>query len=723
MRIRLLLVLIFVISGILANVHAQVRVLPLGDSITQGSSSYNTYRRPLWKMLIQAGYSVDFIGKTTLTASGTLPPNPDFDLDHEGHSGWRADELASQLPTWLASYTPDVVLLHVGSNDALQNHGGTSYLPMTVNDITQIISRLRADNPNVRVLLARIIGVAENLTWRGALAIDINARIDALNAQIMNIAATQSTAASPILVVDQHAGFQPQAGVDTYDGVHPNERGEAKMAEKWYQALQTILPRAQTFYRGINVGGSRTVVDGRTWDGQGAANYSSVGTPHTHSTVAFNPAVSSDRATMLRSFLYGTDVQLTLNSVPNGSYDVYVWTFEDNYPLTSNLSVEGRRVASHTSGPAGRWSRLGPFRADVADGNIAVRLQSTSSDQCIVSGLEVWQVGKVGISTSTPTAPPPPPTAPPPPPPSQPSGTFYRGINVGGGPVVIGGNRWEGQNAPNYSGPGPLLSFASLNFTPAVDLGTSEMLRNCVCGPNVQLTLSAVPNGTYDVYIWTIEDNNPVNVALSVEGAAVGNYTSGPAGKWGRLGPYRVSVADGNITAGWRILSPDWGQVCGLEVWRASTAPPPVGTFYRGINVGGSQTVVDGRTWDGQGAANYSSIGTPYTYSSMAFNPPVNSDRATMLRSFIYGADVQLTLNSVPNGTYDVYVWTFEDNYPLTASLSVEGSRVATYTSGPAGKWNRLGPFRANIADGNITVRFQTSLDLCLISGLEVWRY
>ncbi len=42
---------------------ANEKILPLGDSITQADFNYNSYRRPLWHLLNEAGYSVDFVGK------------------------------------------------------------------------------------------------------------------------------------------------------------------------------------------------------------------------------------------------------------------------------------------------------------------------------------------------------------------------------------------------------------------------------------------------------------------------------------------------------------------------------------------------------------------------------------------------------------------------------------------------------------------------------------
>jgi hypothetical protein len=55
----------------------------------------------------------------------------------------------------------------------------------------------------------------------------------------------------------------------------------------------------------------------------------------------------------------------------------------------------------------------------------------------------------------------------------------------------------------------------------------------------------------------------------------------------------------------------------------------------------------------------------------------------------------------VPNGSYDVYFYNWEDNNAATFSLFVEGEKVlSNYTSGKAGEWRLLGQYRVAIADG-----------------------
>ncbi len=61
----------------------------------------------------------------------------------------------------------------------------------------------------------------------------------AFNAQFDNFVATQTSEASPIVIVDQYTGYD--ALVDSYDNFHPNTSGENKMAGKWFSALQPFL--------------------------------------------------------------------------------------------------------------------------------------------------------------------------------------------------------------------------------------------------------------------------------------------------------------------------------------------------------------------------------------------------------------------------------------------------------------------------------------------------
>ena len=218
---------------------AGLQILPLGDSITQGDRQRQSYRYRLWQALVSGGYTFDLIGSMSSNFGGN-PSFPalsgtSFDSDHEGHWGWRADEIVPRLRRKLAGYTPDLVLLHLGTNDLFAGHAAglpvDQVVSETLDDLQQIIAVLRSDNPRVAVLAALLFPSD----------FPSNAFIDAFNRALPPRAAVWNSPDSPVTIVDQNSGVDPDPTSPeshSHDGVHPNQRGEALMAERWMAAIQ-----------------------------------------------------------------------------------------------------------------------------------------------------------------------------------------------------------------------------------------------------------------------------------------------------------------------------------------------------------------------------------------------------------------------------------------------------------------------------------------------------
>jgi lysophospholipase L1-like esterase len=209
-----------------ANAANPVRIMALGDSIT---GSPGCWRALLWNQLQNAGF-------TNIDMVGTLPPQGcgvPYDGDNEGHGGFLVTNVANQnqLVGWLAATNPNIVLMHFGTNDVWN-----AIPPATIlAAYTRLVNQMRANNPNMIVLVQQIIPMnPSNCT-------ECAARVVALNQQIPAWAAGLSTAASPIVVVDQWTGFN--AATDTGDGVHPNDSGIHKMADRLFPAVSSVLTR------------------------------------------------------------------------------------------------------------------------------------------------------------------------------------------------------------------------------------------------------------------------------------------------------------------------------------------------------------------------------------------------------------------------------------------------------------------------------------------------
>jgi lysophospholipase L1-like esterase len=186
----------------------------------------------LWNRLQSTGFTaVDFVG--TLPPQGCGVP---YDGDNEGHGGILATNMAnqSQLPPWLAATRPDIVMMHLGTNDVWNNLAPATILAA----FSTLVDQMRASNPNMKVLVAQI------LPMNPSNCPECGQRVVALNNAIPGWAAGKSTAASPITVVDQWTGFN--TATDTGDGVHPNDAGNQKISDRWYPKLTSLLTPGPT---------------------------------------------------------------------------------------------------------------------------------------------------------------------------------------------------------------------------------------------------------------------------------------------------------------------------------------------------------------------------------------------------------------------------------------------------------------------------------------------
>ena len=156
-----------------------------------------------------------------------------------------------------------------------------------------------------------------------------------------------------------------------------------------------------TFYRAININGAALVIDGNNWiSSTGAPNFSFTtnNTIFSNQAITLIPATDANRATMIRSSCMGNTVTLNMTAVPSGNYQVWLYVWEDNFAETYSISLEGSLVQSNfTSGPAGAWTKLGPYPVNITDGAINV---SSSGGHANFSGIEVW-TGTSGAAART----------------------------------------------------------------------------------------------------------------------------------------------------------------------------------------------------------------------------------------------------------------------------------------------------------------------------------
>jgi lysophospholipase L1-like esterase len=223
------------------NLWAQIKIMPMGDSITKGefgSTDDTGYRRLLYHLLEDSGYDVNFVG--SLTSGIPL----DFDRDHEGHNGYKINELEAN--TYLTDNPAHIVLLHIGTNDIRKDPSYT-----TSGEVEALLDEIdlweTVNNRSAIVILAEIINTQGHVCPDSSTTTTFNNNVKAM---------AEARTNDRIVLVDMECSADLNYFTDIADDVHPNDAGFEKMAEKWFaDGLLMILPQA-------NAGSDQSVSEG-----------------------------------------------------------------------------------------------------------------------------------------------------------------------------------------------------------------------------------------------------------------------------------------------------------------------------------------------------------------------------------------------------------------------------------------------------------------------------
>ena len=195
-----------------------LKIMPLGDSITFGTPdrSYGGYRRLLGILLAKDGYIIDFVGSQR---SGNRTVR---DPDNEGHPGWTIAQIKSGIDAngWLETYQPDIILLHIGTNDI-----GQGNVAWAAGNLSALLDDILVRLPKVRVIVAQIIPFQHGPDQDH----------QSYNAAIPGMVAAKGPRVS---MVDMQSILSKS---DYADGVHPNTSGYDKMARAWETALRAVV--------------------------------------------------------------------------------------------------------------------------------------------------------------------------------------------------------------------------------------------------------------------------------------------------------------------------------------------------------------------------------------------------------------------------------------------------------------------------------------------------
>lgn len=174
-----------------------------------------------------------------------------MDPDHNGYPGYRTDEILSRLTNWLTISDPNIVLLHIGTNDLLQHKSTTS----AINNLRQIVRQIMSD-PSRELYVAKILPILDS--WENLVDhLEYNTPaywkpiVDGYNQAIQDMLLEDEFKNNArIHIVDMTGQVtDPSTGetcaimlCETFDGLHPAQKGLNRMGILWYSALSGTTP-------------------------------------------------------------------------------------------------------------------------------------------------------------------------------------------------------------------------------------------------------------------------------------------------------------------------------------------------------------------------------------------------------------------------------------------------------------------------------------------------
>ncbi|MBD3357747.1 MAG: hypothetical protein GF363_11360 [Chitinivibrionales bacterium] len=218
--------------------YRDIRIMPIGNSITGSFDDMTSYRYHVWQDLMAAGYEgdVDFVGilcgvddaNSVGDCGNPAYDSTVWDWNHEGWHDHRTYHLAYvDAPRAVYFNIPDIVMLMQGTNDIWEGLTADS----TKNNLEITLDVFRDSNPRVVILLSKLIPMTAKPSSDSA--------VREFNAMIDQLAAEQDRPESRILVVDHYTDY------DTNwlrsDEIHPTSEGEIHIAERFSGVLLPFL--------------------------------------------------------------------------------------------------------------------------------------------------------------------------------------------------------------------------------------------------------------------------------------------------------------------------------------------------------------------------------------------------------------------------------------------------------------------------------------------------
>ncbi|WP_328440134.1 SGNH/GDSL hydrolase family protein [Streptomyces sp. NBC_00444] len=239
------------------NLPGRLRIMVVGDSMSQGDEGDWTWHYRLWEWFRNEGVSVDFVGpyRGTKPPADAVTPSPPplqgeardesspprtwggyaelqtFDSDHFAVWGRQAAQDKKLIREAVTAYQPDLLLVGLGFNDMGWFVSGPEG---TLDSMKELVDQARAAKPDIKFALANV----PQRTFIGGRE-DLPVKTNSYNRMLAAAVPRWSIPSSHVALVDWRGHYS--CDVDNcpagYDGLHPNALGEYQIARAYARTL------------------------------------------------------------------------------------------------------------------------------------------------------------------------------------------------------------------------------------------------------------------------------------------------------------------------------------------------------------------------------------------------------------------------------------------------------------------------------------------------------
>ena len=217
-----------------------IKIMPVGDSITNGDGDPGGYRKHLYDSLTKKGYKIDMVGPNGKDSASNGGIN--YDDNHAGFSGYQIKE----VPGWgqqqggrgslynelknnsaVKKAQPDIILLMIGTNDLTANRS----MDACASDLRAVLDYMLSEIPSGGVIF--LASVPEHTAYGGN-----PQEIASYNSTVKKVAEEYKD--KNVIFADVHGCLDGMNDISN-DQLHPNSGGYKKIGYFWADTIDSYI--------------------------------------------------------------------------------------------------------------------------------------------------------------------------------------------------------------------------------------------------------------------------------------------------------------------------------------------------------------------------------------------------------------------------------------------------------------------------------------------------